>query len=191
MVCSLRDLFASGLIEHEGRDVVIALKTRQAIQTVIAKSLKHLAFLCSRGIIDKHEGIEMNKVTKSFLCCLIPLAWHPNLYCDFIYLFVHLFLILTRGCAYWFQRKRWREKHLVWAPTVDQTRNLGMCPDGKWCEDDAPTNQASLARAGTCILNKHPHGSLASDVKVSEQKTIPRGSCQPGGQEQTEAEEDK
>ncbi|XP_058166130.1 sodium/hydrogen exchanger 11 [Dasypus novemcinctus] len=51
-----------GLIEHEGRDVVIALKTKQAIQNVIAKALKNLTFLCSRGIIDKHEGIEMNKI---------------------------------------------------------------------------------------------------------------------------------
>ncbi|XP_060221076.1 sodium/hydrogen exchanger 11 [Meriones unguiculatus] len=51
-----------GLIEHEGRDVVIALKTKQAIRNVIAKALKNLTFLWSRGIIDKHEGIEMNKV---------------------------------------------------------------------------------------------------------------------------------
>ncbi|XP_040307599.1 sodium/hydrogen exchanger 11 isoform X3 [Herpailurus yagouaroundi] len=51
-----------GLIEHEGRDVVIALKTRQAIRNVIAKALKNLTFLWSRGIIDKHEGIVMNKV---------------------------------------------------------------------------------------------------------------------------------
>ncbi|XP_012584369.1 PREDICTED: sodium/hydrogen exchanger 11 [Condylura cristata] len=51
-----------GLIEHECRDVVIALKTKQAIQNVIAKALKNLTFLWSRGIIDKHEGIEINKV---------------------------------------------------------------------------------------------------------------------------------
>ncbi|EPQ08661.1 Sodium/hydrogen exchanger 11 [Myotis brandtii] len=68
-----------GLIEHEGRDVVIALKTRQAIQTVIAKSLKHLAFLCSRGIIDKHEGIEMNKVLLSKIKALnnFPMSIPP------------------------------------------------------------------------------------------------------------------
>lgn len=52
-----------GLIEHEGRDVVIALKTRQAIRNVISKALKNLTFLWSRGIIDKHEGTEVNKVT--------------------------------------------------------------------------------------------------------------------------------
>ncbi|XP_033055084.1 sodium/hydrogen exchanger 11 [Trachypithecus francoisi] len=51
-----------GLIEHEGRDVVIALKTKQAIRNVIAKALKNLTFLCSRGIIDKHESTEINKV---------------------------------------------------------------------------------------------------------------------------------
>lgn len=62
IVCLLIILFASGLIEHEGRDVVIALKTKQAIRNVIAKALKSLTFLWSRGIIDKHEGIEMNKV---------------------------------------------------------------------------------------------------------------------------------
>lgn len=54
--------FPPGLLEHEGRDVVIALKTKQAIRHVIAKALKNLTFLWSRGIIDKHEGIEMNKV---------------------------------------------------------------------------------------------------------------------------------
>ncbi|OBS76362.1 hypothetical protein A6R68_17185 [Neotoma lepida] len=51
-----------GTIENEGRDVVIALKTKQAILNVIAKALKNLTFLWSRGIIDRHEGIEMNKV---------------------------------------------------------------------------------------------------------------------------------
>ncbi|ELK27785.1 Sodium/hydrogen exchanger 11 [Myotis davidii] len=68
-----------GLIEHEDRDVVIALKTRQAIQTVIAKSLKHLSFLCSRGIIDKHEGIEMNKVLLSKIKALnnFPMSIPP------------------------------------------------------------------------------------------------------------------
>lgn len=65
-VCLLLILFASGLIEHEGRDVVIALKTKQAIRNVIAKALKNLTFLWSRGIIDKHEGVEMNKVIKQF-----------------------------------------------------------------------------------------------------------------------------
>uniref|UniRef100_A0A8C9P789 Solute carrier family 9 member C2 (putative) n=1 Tax=Spermophilus dauricus TaxID=99837 RepID=A0A8C9P789_SPEDA len=55
-----------GLIEHEGRDVVIALKTKQAIRNVITKALKNLTFLRSRGIIDEHEGIELNKVTKQF-----------------------------------------------------------------------------------------------------------------------------
>ncbi|KAM5203150.1 sodium/hydrogen exchanger 11 [Hipposideros larvatus] len=51
-----------GRIEHRGRDVVIALKTKQAIRNVIAKALKNLTFLWSRGIIDDHEGIEMNKI---------------------------------------------------------------------------------------------------------------------------------
>ena len=66
IVCLLLLLFASGLIEHEGRDVVIALKTKQAIRNVIAKALKSLTFLSSRGIIDKYESLEMNKVSKQF-----------------------------------------------------------------------------------------------------------------------------
>ncbi|XP_032694693.1 sodium/hydrogen exchanger 11 isoform X3 [Lontra canadensis] len=68
-----------GLIEHEGRDVVIALKTRQAIRSVIAKALKNLTFLWSRGIIDKHEGIEMNKVLLAKIKALnnFPMAIPP------------------------------------------------------------------------------------------------------------------
>ncbi|XP_008695816.2 sodium/hydrogen exchanger 11 [Ursus americanus] len=68
-----------GLIEHEGRDVVIALKTRQAIRSVIAKALKNLTFLWSRGIIDKHEGIEMNKVFLAKIKALnnFPMAIPP------------------------------------------------------------------------------------------------------------------
>ncbi|XP_032174141.1 sodium/hydrogen exchanger 11 isoform X1 [Mustela erminea] len=68
-----------GLIEHEGRDVVIALKTRQAIRSVIAKALKNLTFLWSRGIIDKHEGIEMNKVLLAKIKALnnFPMAIAP------------------------------------------------------------------------------------------------------------------
>ncbi|XP_045838861.1 sodium/hydrogen exchanger 11 [Meles meles] len=68
-----------GLIEHEGRDVVIALKTRQAIRSVIAKALKNLTFLWSRGIIDKHEGTEMNKVLLAKIKALnnFPMAIPP------------------------------------------------------------------------------------------------------------------
>nr|XP_014708388.2 sodium/hydrogen exchanger 11 isoform X1 [Equus asinus]XP_044613816.1 sodium/hydrogen exchanger 11 isoform X1 [Equus asinus]XP_044613817.1 sodium/hydrogen exchanger 11 isoform X1 [Equus asinus]XP_044613818.1 sodium/hydrogen exchanger 11 isoform X1 [Equus asinus]XP_044613819.1 sodium/hydrogen exchanger 11 isoform X1 [Equus asinus]XP_044613820.1 sodium/hydrogen exchanger 11 isoform X1 [Equus asinus]XP_044613821.1 sodium/hydrogen exchanger 11 isoform X1 [Equus asinus] len=68
-----------GLIEHEGRDVVIALKTRQAIRNVIAKALKNLTFLWSRGIIDKHEGVEMNKVLLAKIKALnnFPMAIPP------------------------------------------------------------------------------------------------------------------
>ncbi|MEJ1270246.1 ankyrin repeat domain 45 [Cricetulus griseus] len=71
--------FYLGLIEHEGRDVVIALKTKQAIRNVIAKALKNLTFLWSRGIIDKHEGIEMNKVLLTKIKALnnFPMAIPP------------------------------------------------------------------------------------------------------------------
>lgn len=78
IVCLLTVLFASGLIEHEGRDVVIALKTRQAIRNVIAKALKNLTFLWSRGIIDKHEGIEMNKVIKQLSTLLDSMSPTPE-----------------------------------------------------------------------------------------------------------------
>ncbi|XP_006892745.1 PREDICTED: sodium/hydrogen exchanger 11 [Elephantulus edwardii] len=68
-----------GLIEHEGRDVVIALKSKQAIQNVILKAQKNLTFLWSRGIIDKHEGIEMNKVLLKKIKALnnFPMAIPP------------------------------------------------------------------------------------------------------------------
>ncbi|XP_053519683.1 sodium/hydrogen exchanger 11 [Artibeus jamaicensis] len=81
-----------GLIEHEGRDVVIALKTRQTIQTVIAKSLKHLSFLWSRGIIDKHEGIEVNKVLLSKIKALnnFPMAIPPPTPDDYLHKIVWL-----------------------------------------------------------------------------------------------------
>ncbi|XP_031792768.1 sodium/hydrogen exchanger 11 isoform X1 [Sarcophilus harrisii] len=51
-----------GLLEHECREVVIALKTKQAIRNVLGKALKNLRFLWSRGIIDKTEGSKMNKL---------------------------------------------------------------------------------------------------------------------------------
>ncbi|XP_058396033.1 sodium/hydrogen exchanger 11 [Diceros bicornis minor] len=68
-----------GLIEHEHRDVVIALKTRQAIRNVIAKALKNLTFLWSRGIIDKHESVVMNKVLLTKIKALnnFPMAIPP------------------------------------------------------------------------------------------------------------------
>uniref|UniRef100_A0A2K5DV57 Solute carrier family 9 member C2 (putative) n=1 Tax=Aotus nancymaae TaxID=37293 RepID=A0A2K5DV57_AOTNA len=68
-----------GLIERKCRDVVIALKTKQAIRNVIAEALKNLTFLWSRGIIDKHEGIEMNKVLLKKLKALnkFPMAIPP------------------------------------------------------------------------------------------------------------------
>lgn len=78
IVCLPTVLFASVLIEHEGRDVVIALKTRQAIRNVIAKALKNLTFLWSRGIIDKHEGIEMNKVIKQLSMLLDSMSPTPT-----------------------------------------------------------------------------------------------------------------
>ncbi|XP_049723892.1 sodium/hydrogen exchanger 11 [Elephas maximus indicus] len=68
-----------GLIEHEGRDVVIALKSKQAIQNVIHKAQKNLTFLWSRGIIDNHEGIEMKKVLLTKIKALnnIPMTIPP------------------------------------------------------------------------------------------------------------------
>jgi hypothetical protein len=45
---------------------------------VIAKALKNLTFLWSRGIIDKHEGIEMNKVRMQYPSCLVLSAQMPQ-----------------------------------------------------------------------------------------------------------------
>ncbi|XP_058516666.1 sodium/hydrogen exchanger 11 isoform X2 [Ochotona princeps] len=68
-----------GLMEHEDRDVVIAVKTEQAIRNVIAKALKNLNFLWSRGIIDKHEGSEVNEVLLTKIKALnnFPMAIPP------------------------------------------------------------------------------------------------------------------
>ncbi|KAM8812087.1 sodium/hydrogen exchanger 11 [Rhynchonycteris naso] len=68
-----------GLIERECRDVVIALKTKQAIRTVISRALKELTFQSSRGIIDHHEVIEVNKVLLSKIKELnkLPMAIPP------------------------------------------------------------------------------------------------------------------
>ncbi|XP_068921536.1 sodium/hydrogen exchanger 11 [Petaurus breviceps papuanus] len=51
-----------GLIEHECQEVVIALKTKQAIRNILGKAQKNLSFLWSRGIIDKIEGTKMHKL---------------------------------------------------------------------------------------------------------------------------------
>ncbi|XP_066219928.1 sodium/hydrogen exchanger 11 [Saccopteryx leptura] len=68
-----------GLIERECRDVVIALKTKQAVRTVISRALKELTFQSSRGIIDHHEVIEVNKVLLSKIKELnkLPMAIPP------------------------------------------------------------------------------------------------------------------
>nr|XP_003474692.2 sodium/hydrogen exchanger 11 [Cavia porcellus] len=51
-----------GFIEHENRDIVIALKTKQVVRRVFAKAQKHLTFLWSRGIMDRNEAVSMHKV---------------------------------------------------------------------------------------------------------------------------------
>ena len=84
------------------------------------------------------------------------------------------FFILTQGHFFiaFIERGRGKERKrnidvretlivclLIHGPTGDQTHNLGMCPDqelnlqpfGLW--DDAPTNRATLASAGMCILH--------------------------------------
>ncbi|XP_006157309.1 sodium/hydrogen exchanger 11 [Tupaia chinensis] len=81
-----------GLMEHENRDVVIAAKTKLVIRNVISDSLKDLAFLRSRGIIDKYEGIEIKtalfkklKVLENFPMAIPPPAPHEYLH-NFIWL---------------------------------------------------------------------------------------------------------
>ncbi|XP_049633562.1 LOW QUALITY PROTEIN: sodium/hydrogen exchanger 11 [Suncus etruscus] len=52
-------------IKSEFRDIGGALETRSAILTVLAKALKNLTFLGSRGFISKQECVGINKVLLS------------------------------------------------------------------------------------------------------------------------------
>ncbi|XP_063145340.1 sodium/hydrogen exchanger 10-like [Candoia aspera] len=51
-----------GLMQRDYPDIVIAVKTKQAVQTVLNTAFETLKFMISGGIVDKNEGVELNKV---------------------------------------------------------------------------------------------------------------------------------
>ncbi|XP_060543750.1 sodium/hydrogen exchanger 10-like isoform X3 [Pantherophis guttatus] len=50
-----------GLMQRDYPDIVIAVKTRQAVQTVLNTAFETLKFMISGGIVDKNEGNELHK----------------------------------------------------------------------------------------------------------------------------------
>ncbi|XP_070591850.1 solute carrier family 9 member C1-like [Erythrolamprus reginae] len=51
-----------GLMQRDYPDIVIAVKTRQAVQTVLNTAFETLKIMISGGIVDKNEGNELHKV---------------------------------------------------------------------------------------------------------------------------------
>uniref|UniRef100_A0A670XR74 Cyclic nucleotide-binding domain-containing protein n=1 Tax=Pseudonaja textilis TaxID=8673 RepID=A0A670XR74_PSETE len=51
-----------GLMQRDYPDIVIAVKTRQAVQTVLNTAFETLKFMIAGGIVDKNEGNELHKV---------------------------------------------------------------------------------------------------------------------------------
>ncbi|XP_039187179.1 sodium/hydrogen exchanger 10-like [Crotalus tigris] len=51
-----------GLMQRDYPDIVIAVKTRQAVQTVLNTAFETLKFMISGGIVDKNEGNELYKM---------------------------------------------------------------------------------------------------------------------------------
>ncbi|XP_013909895.1 PREDICTED: sodium/hydrogen exchanger 10-like [Thamnophis sirtalis] len=50
------------LMQRDYPDIVIAVKTKQAVQTVLNTAFETLKFMISGGIVDKNEGNELHKV---------------------------------------------------------------------------------------------------------------------------------
>lgn len=55
-------LFVLGLMQRDYPDIVTAVKTKQAVQTVLNTASETLRFMIRGGIVDKNEGNELNKV---------------------------------------------------------------------------------------------------------------------------------
>ncbi|XP_053137398.1 sodium/hydrogen exchanger 10-like isoform X2 [Hemicordylus capensis] len=51
-----------GLMQREYPEIVIAVKTKQAVQTVLNAAYETLKFMISGGIVDRNEGTELHKV---------------------------------------------------------------------------------------------------------------------------------
>uniref|UniRef100_A0A8D0DQY6 Cyclic nucleotide-binding domain-containing protein n=1 Tax=Salvator merianae TaxID=96440 RepID=A0A8D0DQY6_SALMN len=54
--------FISGLMQRDYPDIVTAVKTKQAVQTVLNTASETLKFMISGGIVDKTEGDELQKM---------------------------------------------------------------------------------------------------------------------------------
>lgn len=54
-------------MQRDYPDIVIAVKTRQAVQTVLNTAFETLKFMISGGIVDKNEGNELHKVIQTKL----------------------------------------------------------------------------------------------------------------------------
>ncbi|XP_048340517.1 sodium/hydrogen exchanger 10-like [Sphaerodactylus townsendi] len=51
-----------GLIQHEYPEIVTAVKTKQAVQTVLNTAFETLKFMVSGGIVNEHEGRELHQI---------------------------------------------------------------------------------------------------------------------------------
>uniref|UniRef100_A0A8D2IUD5 Cyclic nucleotide-binding domain-containing protein n=1 Tax=Varanus komodoensis TaxID=61221 RepID=A0A8D2IUD5_VARKO len=69
-----------GLMQRDYPDIVTAVKTRQAVQTVLNTASETLRFMISGGIVDKNEGAELQKVLfeKKQLATLPPTIEPPT-----------------------------------------------------------------------------------------------------------------
>ncbi|XP_062823628.1 sodium/hydrogen exchanger 10 isoform X17 [Anolis carolinensis] len=54
-----------GLMQRDYPEIVTAVKTRQAVQTVLNTASETLKFMISGGIVDRNEGAELHKKTSS------------------------------------------------------------------------------------------------------------------------------
>ncbi|KAM6459131.1 solute carrier family 9 member C1-like [Liasis olivaceus] len=81
-----------GLMQRDYPDIVIAVKTKQAVQTVLNTAFETLKFMISGGIVDKNEGAELNKVIllkRNQLARLPPTIAPPtahDLLCNIVWL---------------------------------------------------------------------------------------------------------
>ncbi|KAG8125633.1 hypothetical protein E2320_020787, partial [Naja naja] len=81
-----------GLMQRDYPDIVIAVKTRQAVQTVLNTAFETLKFMIAGGIVDKNEGNELHKVIllrKQHLGRLPPTIAPPtahDLLCNIVWL---------------------------------------------------------------------------------------------------------
>uniref|UniRef100_A0A8C3RU84 Cyclic nucleotide-binding domain-containing protein n=1 Tax=Chelydra serpentina TaxID=8475 RepID=A0A8C3RU84_CHESE len=61
-----------GLMQRDYPDIVTAVKTKQAVQTVLNTATETLNVLIASGIVDKNEGAKLQKVIKAFHTTIAP-----------------------------------------------------------------------------------------------------------------------